>query len=410
MNIKLGIELFRWQEDVISNLLQNWKGSVHTIVSRRQCGKSILLEVILLHTAIQRPKTTSFLVSPTLEQSLKQFKEIKDAVIGTKLYKSHNEVRQQLELVNGSKIICKSVASGDNLRGFTCNGILCCDECAYWKEEVFYTILPWTNVSQCPIILTSTPNGKSGFFYEYYCRGFENGNRCYSYKWSDEYYDMSALLPKEKLEEYRRQLPPNRFKTEYMAEFLDNESSVFGDYSYCISNEIIEYDNVVFGVDWSSGSGKDYTSITILSTDCKVVDIVVFNDKDETETIKEIVKLINKYKPLKVMVEENSIGKIFYGLLDKAIKANSYKPILLKFLTTNASKERIINNLQVKIQNREITFPNDKRLLTQLDNYEMKLTNNNNHTYNAASGFNDDILISLMIAIEVLNKGSYALR
>lgn len=410
MNVKLGIELFQWQKDVLSNLLQNWKGSVHTIVSRRQCGKSILLEVILLHTAIQRPKTTSFLVCPTLEQSLKQFKEIKDAVIGTKLYKSHNEVRQQLELVNGSKIICKSVASGDNLRGFTCTGILCCDECAYWYEEIFYTILPWTNVSQCPIILTSTPNGKSGFFYEYYQRGLENNNRCYSYKWSDEYYDMSALLPPEKLEEYRKTLPPNKFKTEYMAEFLSNESSVFGDYSACISDEPIDYENVILSVDWGTGGGKDYTAVTILSTDCKVVEIVAFNDRDELQTINTIINLINKYKPLKVVVEENSIGKVFYGLLDKAIKANSYKPYLVRFLTTNASKERIINNLQVRIQNKEITFPNDKRLLIQLDNYELKINSNNTHIYNAASGFNDDILMSLMIGVDSLSRGSYALR
>lgn len=409
MNIKLGIELFRWQEDVISNLLQNWKGTTHTIVSRRQCGKSILLEVILLHTAIKYPKTTSFLVSPTLEQSHKVFKELKDAVIGTKLYRTHNEVRLQLELINGSRIICKSVASGENLRGYTCTGVLCCDECAYWNEEVFYTILPWTNVSQCPIVLTSTPNGKSGFFYDYYCRGEQNGNRCYSYKWSDEYYDMSALLPKDKLEEYRRQLPPNRFKTEYMAEFLDNESAVFGDYSKCI-RETTDYDNVVMGIDWGTGGGKDYTAITILSTECNVVNIVAFNDRDESETIKTIINLINEYKPLKVIVEENSIGKVFYSLLEKAIRLNTYKPMLLKFLTTNASKERIVNQLQVKIQNGEITFPNDKRLLIQLDNYEMKVTNNNNHTYNAKNGYNDDILISLMLSIECINKGKYIIR
>lgn len=409
MQVKLGIKLFKWQQEVINNLKEHRKGTVHTVVSRRQCGKSILLEVILLQTAINNQKTTSYLVEPTLDNSLKVFKELVNTVINTPIYKRHNEVRQQLELVNGSKIICKSAASGDNLRGYTCTGVLCCDECAYWQDEIFYTILPWTNVSQCPIILTSTPAHKTGFFYDYYCRGWENGNNCYSYKWSDEYYDMSELLPIEKLEEYRKQLPPNQFKTEYMAEFLSNEGSVFGDYSQIINEAIDLNGEYYIGIDWSSGSGQDDTAIAIFNSKKQMIALYHFNDRDETQTIKEIINICKRFNPKRIQVEINSIGSIFYGLLSKALKENKIDTQLIKFTTTNSSKEKIINNFQVAIQNKEVSILNDEYLKLQLDMYEMKLSSTNKRTYNAASGYHDDCLIATLLAFDCINKGKYIL-
>lgn len=409
MKVTTNLKTYKWQDDVIYNLRNHRKGCIHTICARRQVGKSILVELLLLETAINNSKTTSFVVSPTLEQSRKIFKELKDVVISSKIYKKHNEVQLSLEIINGSRIICKSAAQDENLRGFTCTGILCIDEAAYISDEIFYTILPWTNVSQCPIILTSTPAHKTGFFYDYYCRGWENGNNCYSYKWSDEYYDMSELLPKEKLEEYRKQLPPNQFKTEYMAEFLSNEGSVFGDYSQII-NEAIDLNGEYYvGIDWASGSGQDDTAICIFNSKKQMIALYHFNDRDETQTIKEIINICKRFNPKRIQVEINSIGSIFYGLLSKALKENKIDTQLIKFTTTNSSKEKIINNFQVAIQNREVQILNDEYLKLQLDMYEMKLSSTNKRIYNAASGYHDDCLIATLLAFDCINKGKYIL-
>jgi hypothetical protein len=135
-----------------------------------------------------------------------------------------------------------------------------------------------------------------------------------------------------------------------------------------------------------------------------------FSDKDETQTINYIIELMKQYKPLKCMVETNSIGAVFYGLLDKAIKNNGLPVMLLKFATTNESKERIINRFQVLMQNKQVTILNDATLMTQLDMYEMKTTQNNKHTYNAANGYHDDCIIALLLALECINKGTYVIR
>ena len=90
-----------------------------------------------------------------------------------------------------------------------------------------------------------------------------------------------------------------------------------------------------------------------------MVDIVYFNDLDETQTINKIIELARKWQPRKITVETNSIGAIYYGLLQKQIKANGLKSIVQGFTTTNETKDNIISGLQVHIQNKDITLKTD---------------------------------------------------
>ena len=135
-----------------------------------------------------------------------------------------------------------------------------------------------------------------------------------------------------------------------------------------------------------------------------------FADKDEVQTIDYIISLIKQYKPLKVQVETNSIGAVFYGLLDKAIKANKLPVMLLRFTTTNESKERIINQFQVLQQNKQVTILDNQTLKVQMDMYEMKINQNGKRTYNAASGYHDDCIIAMLLALDCITKGTYAIR
>lgn len=408
VKVKSNLKFYPWQTQVINNVKANWRGYIHVIKSKRQVGKSILLQSIILQTAINNSKTTSIFVSPTLEQARKVFNACKTVIQPTKIYYKHNDLQLYIKLCNGSEILFKSAEQGDGLRGYTVTGILCIDEGAYISDNIFYEILAWVNVSQAPVIICSTPNHKTGFFYKYYTMGFENGNSILSYNWSE--FDTSALLPKEKLEEYRKQIPPSKFKTEFLGEFLDNEGGVFGNYSGIINNNFNTNGNCYFGIDWGTGNHQDETAIAIFNGERQMIGLYHFSDKDETQTIDYIIELIKRYKPLKVQVETNSIGAVFYGLLDKAIKANGLPVMLLKFTTTNESKERIINQFQVYMQNKQVTILDNPTLKVQLDMYEMKTNANGKRTYNAANGYHDDCIIAMLLALDCINKGTYAIR
>lgn len=411
VKVTSNLRLYPWQKQVVNNLQEHWKGYIHVVKSKRQCGKSIMLESILIQTAINRAKTVSICVSPTLEQSRKVFKEIKNVIQPTKIYQKHNDLQLYIKLKNKSEIYFKSAEQKDGLRGYTVNGILAIDEAAYIPDDIFYeNILAWVNVSQAPVVICSTPKHKIGFFYKYYMFGLDNNHpNVFCYNWSE--FDTSALLSDEKLEEYRNSLPLNQFKTEFLGEFLDLEGGVFGDFSGIISNNYNVHGNCYFGIDWGTGVGGDETAIAVFNDDRQMIGLYHFNDKDETQTINYIIQLMKQYRPLKCQVEINSIGAVFYGLLDKAIKAEGLAVMLIRFTTTNESKERLINNFQVAMQNKTVQILDNQTLKIEMDMYEMKVNQKNGkRTYNAANGYHDDCIIAMLLSMDCITKGSYFIR
>ena len=367
-----------------------------------------MLQMLLLRTAVENPNTTSICLSPTLEQARKIYKDLVAGIGNSPVYKKSNDQRLAIYLSTGSEILFKSAEQKEALRGFTVTGIYCIDEAAYIPDEVFNITVAWTNVHRPPILICSTPRYKAGFFYKYYMLGLEDGNKVISYDWSE--YDTSALLDAETLEDYRKTLPRDVFKTDFLGEFLDNESGVFGDYDPILSDSYSTEGNCFFGVDWGTGNNQDETAIAIFNDSRQMIGLHHWSDKDETQTIQEIVKLVKQYKPLKVQVETNSIGKVFWGLLDKAIKAEHLPVMLIGFNTSNTSKQRLVNTLQVAIQNKDISLLNDKDLCTQLSMYESKVSTSGKLTYNAAAGYHDDLIIATMLALDCITKANYCIR
>ena len=411
VKITSNIQLYPWQRQVIDEINIHGRGYIHVVKSKRQCGKSILLEMLLIQTAINKAKTTSICLSPTLDQSRKIFKEIKNVIHPTKLYQRHNDIQMYIRLKNGSEILFKSAEQRDALRGYTVNGIYVVDEAAYISDDIFFDTLAWVNVSQAPVIICSTPRHKVGFFYKYFMLGLDNGidgSKVLCYDWCK--FDTSVLLSMDKLEEYRKQLPAHKFKTEFLGEFLDNEGGVFGDFDAVINNDFDVHGNCYMGIDWGSGVGGDETAICIFNDKKQMMGLFHFNDKDETATINYIIELMKQYRPLKCQVEVNSIGQVFYGLLDKAIKAAGLSVMLLRFVTTNESKERLINNFQVAIQNKDVQILDNNSLKIEMDMYEMKVSQSGKRTYNAASGYHDDMCIAMLLAFNCISSGSYCLR
>lgn len=409
MNVNIDIKLYEWQKAVITGLHNDWYGSTHVVKSRRQCGKSVLVVLLLLTAAIEKKDSISICLSPALEQASKVYNSVKNTIIGSKLYLRHNDNNRTIVLINGSQIQFKSAEQKDTLRGNTVTGIFCIDEAAFIPDKIFYECLPWVNVSQAPIVMTSSPQFKVGFFYDYYIKGIEGMNNIHSYDWCN--YDISDLLKPEKLEEYRLTLPRMIFKSEYLGEFLESDGGIFGDYSnVLVNNPINSYEKCYLGVDWGSGQGQDETAIAVFTDKNEMLALYHFADKDETQTIDYIITLMEKYKPAKCQIETNSIGTVFGGLLKKAIRARNLRTSLVEFTTTNESKEKLINNLQVAIQNNEVKLLNDETLKVQMDVYECKVTQNAKRTYNARQGYHDDCVIATLLAFDCANKKSTTIR
>ena len=379
-------------------------GKIYVVKSRRQVGKSIMVEQELLRYAITYNNTVSACVCPTLNQARKMFQDIIGCIIDSGVVLKKNETLLEIDLINNSKIFFKSAEQKDSLRGYTISGILCVDECSFISDEVFYgLLLAWTNVHKAPILLTSTPKFKQGFYWNYWVLGLdENQKDVISIDFNK--YDTSALLSPEKLEQYRTMLPKGQFLTEYMGEFLDSQSIVFGDFKECISNkEIKDYRELYIGIDWGSGVGSDSTVVSALNERCEQVFMLRFNNKRAVEQVDYIKQYLQPYiKKIKLIVAEcNGVGQ---PLVDSLKIAFDGKVKIEEFATTNASKIKIINQLQVAFEQRQITILDEVQQTNELSMYEAKVGTNGTITYNAPTGCNDDCVVALMLSLEAKRK------
>lgn len=363
-----------------------------------------MVEQELLRTAICHKDTVSACVCPTLSQARKMFQDIITCIIDSGVVQKKNETLLEIILINGSKIFFKSAEQRDSLRGYTISGILCVDECAFISDDVFYELLlAWTNVHSAPILLTSTPKFKIGFYWNYWNIGVQKTNpKVIAIDFND--FDTSELLSNERLEEYRKLLPKGQFLTEYMGEFLDSESIVFGDFKKCIVRyQVEDYKKLYIGIDWSSGVGSDYTVLSALNERCEQVFLLYFNNKNAVQQIDYIKQYLQPYlnKIALIVAENNGVGK---PLVDNLKLALDGKVKIEEFTTTNAEKIRLVNQLQVAFEQGDIKLIDDEKQSNELSAYECQVKSNSTVTFNAPLGGNDDTCMALMFSLEALKR------
>lgn len=368
-----------------------------------------MAENLLLYFGINFNRTTSICISPTLAQARKLYKEIIDAIGNSDVVKASNATLLEITLANRSQILFKSAEQRENLRGYTVTGICIIDESAYIEDSVYYTILPWVDVSGAPILLISTPRVRSGFFFDNYVRGLEGAKEYYTVDWSDPKYkdELDKLLPPERLEEYRRMLPKNQFATEYLGHFLDVDGMVFTGFKECVNfNNILSDDKLYWGIDWSNQTNNDDTVITAINQHGKQVFLQYWNNLTPTKQVENIARIINQYEKQTQVIEPelNSIGDPYTDLLKQKISPQMRNKVY-GFTTTNQSKNDIVAQLQVAFEQHEIEILDDERQLLELGSYAMEY-NPRTHTvtYNAPNGLHDDIPMALMFAWDAYHR------
>lgn len=400
------VNLYPWQADLM-DLLKDCRatGKEFYVLSSRQKGKSYVLLLFMIIFSLEKKGDIIYL-TPTNNLARKVFKEFVNVLFSSKLIKSANGQTLDITLQNGSNIYFRSAEMRDSLRGYTAD-LLIIDEAAMISDEIIDICLPMTNATNAPIVMVSTPKFRFGRFYEGYCRGLAKDNgRVQSFNFSD--YDTTALLSKDRIEEYKKTMSKTKFINEIMGEFCDEGGDTFEN----ITANVIEfpsdnYKQLTFGVDWGSGSDGDYTAVVSFNEFNEMVDCIYFNDITPTEQIEKIAKIIENHKDKKInkiVVEENSIGKVYYDLLRRRIP--NYR--IERFNTTNKSKNDLVDTLQIALQNGNIKILNDNELKIQLSAYAREVNaKTGTVTYNAPRGLHDDLVMATMIAYKSKNTKEY---
>lgn len=368
----------------------------------RQSGKTTIVSLLCIKWLMSRYQEIIY-ITPTYSLAKKIYSNIVK-LVPSELLNKCNSSDLIIESSTGSRLLFFSAESGQAIRGNTATKLII-DEAAYCKEMIegqslwHNIIFPITKVKCNKILLISTPRGKEGFYYELVQRAIakEKGFK-YLKKtiWDDE------LISKEEIEELRKNYPPIAFRCEFEGEFISNALSIFEEYDDLFNNEVKEIYNGWCGVDLST-VGDDNTILTFVNNSNQVVQYNINGELDYK--YRQIADIINKYNPTAIYIEQNSIGE---PILNEIRKLLNNKETLHKWHTSNDTKKEIINNLQVLIANKNISFNKDNFLLqSELGTYTFKLTKSGNITFNAISGFHDDTVMSLAIALKCKEDYNY---
>ena len=391
-------KLYSWQKDTL-DLIEANPGKWFIIKSVRQkSGKTYLLENLLIKTALEKPGSRSFMISPTNAQNLRIFTEISRATVD--LLRKANGSSMLIEFRNGSVIQFRSGESGDSLRGYTVKrgGILAIDEGAFLSREVYEIVMPLVSKEGCTLVIASTPDSMDGMYYSLWSR--EDG--VIRINWSDY---INQMYSKEELDFYRSVYSDRRFRTEILGEFAVGEGTVFSGIANCVSPvELIQKGNLVAGIDFGSGNLQDSTVITFIDEELQVIAQYDTNDKPPMEQIDWLARLLLDYKPTRVLAEKNGLGSVYFDALKQKC------PIVTPWITTNDSKTAIVDDLAAHIEKGRIKFqPKCEKLLEQLQVYKETQSSTGKRVFNAPQGKHDDFVISTALALRARKSGRYSI-
>lgn len=405
----IGFKPYFHQKAVIDELKEaKGTGKVVVCKSSRQKGKSYMIANLLLYFAINFKQTKNYCLSPSFKQAKNIYQTIVDAVGKTGVIKTKNKTDLIITLINGSTINFKSAEQREQLRGYTAD-FLCIDEAAFISDDVFYLVLPWCDAKKAPILMTSTPFMKGGFFYQYFNYGKDNIHNTSTIDWADEKFKPSIeeILPPEKLEEYRSVLPKNVFLTEYLGEWLDDDGAVFVNIHNCLKEAHIDQkDRLYVGIDWSNQGQNDDTVISIFNQNGQQVYLKYFND---LTPLNQIQIIYNELEPLLPQInviasETNSLGTPYTDLLKNKSQFMAQK--IRGFNTSNTSKNAVVAKMQVALEQENVSLLPDDKLKRQFGYFTAEFNpKTRNVSYNAPQGLHDDIVMATLLAYDAYDTG-----
>lgn len=370
----------------------------------RQQGKTTIIKALCIEYLMKRHKNIGY-ITPKKQFAEGIYNELKECLEPTGIIYKYNSVYHRLRSITYSNLKFFSSEQMNSIRGNTFDYLII-DEAAflYTQEgnDIWYNILyPTIKVKGKKIIMISTPNGKSGYWYDMIQKA-ERGDKGYKYLKRTIYED--GLISSEEIEDLRESYPPLAFRQEFLCEFLDNAMTAIPDFEKCFRE--YQYNdklNQWIGIDLSA-NGEDATIVTFINSDNQTRQVEVKGNLDTK--YQKIAELINGCNNLVgAYIENNGVGEPMLNEIMKKVKS---KGKVHYWLTTNNTKIDIINLLSVKCSNNGIVFDiKDRKLYSELSTFIYKLSKTRKVQYEAKAGFHDDRVMSMAIAVNAQNDFKY---
>jgi hypothetical protein len=360
----------------------------------RRWGKSEMAAHLALEHALENTAATVWWVAPTYEQANSYgFDKIKpllspEITDGTPKYSKP----RQIDLVNRSTISFRSAEREDSLRGGGVN-FLVIDEAGAVSDRAWIEELrPTLSDTQGRMLAIGTPKRRN-WFYDWFQRG-QSGDHSdvVSFQAPTK---QNPYVPDDEVENAKLDMPDREFRREYNAEFLQESGGVFTDLEDRVLRDY-DPDRVEGEEPYSTGvdfaRSDDYTVIITLDGEGQLVHFDRVRNTGWPEIQRRVESAYQRYSG-DVYLDATRDNKIVADLEDAGVRVRAVQ-------FTASTKRDLIEDLITAVEAGELTLPDTDPLVHELEVFEHETTEAGNVRYGAPSGFHDDCVDALALAVK----------
>lgn len=295
-----------------------------------------------------------------------------------------NAQKKILQLLwNGSYIDFGSAERPELMEGFEYDFAVLNEGGIILKKPSIWENTLYPMIKNAKVRIIGTPKGKNKFeslFREYP-----------SYTFSA--YD-SPFWTAEEIEQAKATMTQEAFNQEMLAQFIDGAGAVFRRIRENIQGELIEgpQNGSKYVLACDLAKHQDFTVILIGDIEKRqVVYHERFNQIDWGLQKSRIISAYKRFNCFDGIIDATGVGdSIFDDLKNEGLRLEGFK-------FTATTKQELVSNLSISMDNEAIKFPEIPELIDELEIYAYEQRANGNFSYSAPEGFHDDEVMALAL-------------
>lgn len=379
--------------------------AIKVLACGRRWGKTDVCAVEMVAALHEAHPTQHLILAPTQDQANLLFERVIEWLERLEIAHKVRRTPHPHLRVGEHEVRARSGHLGRTLRGQQATHLVV-DEAAYVPEalitEVAMPMLATTN-GRCTLI--STPKGHNHFW-----RFFRFGQEGLHGVWSrTARSDESPFVSRRFLEIQRELISDRAYRVEYEAEFLDGSGCVFRTdvIDACLVSKWMDECRgpVRIGVDF--GRYHDATAVAVVVGSreaARLIELHTLGEAPWSRQVEWVAEIIDRFPGSIVTCDATGVGDPIVEELQRRVRHAS----LRRFVFTRTTKPALIDQLVWMLDNRRLLMTPFPDLLREMQHFQMSTTESGHAQLGAASGYHDDRVCALALALHELPAGSGA--
>jgi hypothetical protein len=367
------------------------------LVAGRRYGKTRGSVNKLMEESLRAPHDIPVAwISPTYKQSKIAFRYFKKLFGKTRLFlRPPNESNLEIITLGGGMIQFRSAERAEHIEGEGYKFIVVEESWDVLSDpDVWLRILRPTLMDvQGKALFIGRADFENTFWHSLYLKGLTNNPNWKTYHATS--YD-NPLIIQDEIDSYKEEegMTDDIFNQQIMAEFLPESGKPFAHVKQCAIGDYESYKSsyrpYYQGIDLAKHA--DFT-VSMVGYRNKIINIDRWQHLSWPMTEDKLMNINKKYGKTKMIIDSTGVGDPVYDhLLEKGANVEPYR-------FTEDTRRKLLENLQLMMEKRQIIFPPHKELCQELNSMGWKISAKGKVRIDAPAGRHDDCVMSLALCV-----------